>query len=224
MSTSPSATLPTRLTKDDVRSLYERIAPLYDIWAALTESRARHRCIELADIRDGEDILEVAVGTGLTFADILRKNPSGRTEGVDLTAGMLRRAETRAQRLGRGRFHLAVGDAYDLRFPDRSFDLLINNYMFDLLPEKDFGRVLAEFLRVLRPGGRMVLVNMAQGERLRHRVYNALYQIRPQIMGGCRGVVLLPHVEAAGFVGVQRDYVAQLGFSSEILRATRPAE
>lgn len=64
----------------------------------------------------------------------------------------------------------------------------------------------------------------AAGERLRHRLYNALYQVRPEIMGGCRGVALLPYVEAAGFVGVQRDYVAQLEFPSEIIRATRPAE
>lgn len=224
MSASDSMTLPTRLTKTDVRSIYERIAPLYDLWAMLTESRARRRCIELAAIRDGESVLEVAVGTGLTFSDILRRNPAGRTEGIDLTEGMLRRAQTRAQRTAASGYHLAVGDAYALAFPERSFDLIVNNYMFDLLPEEDFARVLAEFRRVLRPGGRLVLINMAQGERLRHRIYEALYRLRPQLMGGCRGVALLPHVERAGFSEVQRDFVTQLGFPSEIIRATRPME
>lgn len=224
MSASSSITLPTRLTKTDVRSIYERIAPLYDIWATLTESRARRRCIELAGIRNGESVLEVAVGTGLTFADILRKNPSGRTEGVDLTEGMLRRAQTRAQRAGASSYHLAIGDAYDLAFPDRSFDLLVNNYMFDLLPEEDFARVLTEFHRVLRPGGRLVLINMAQGERLRHKLYEAIYRLRPQLLGGCRGVALAPYVEGAGFSGVQREFVTQLGFPSEIIRAARPLE
>jgi ubiquinone/menaquinone biosynthesis C-methylase UbiE len=224
MSASDSMTLPTRLTKTDVRSIYERIAPLYDLWAMLTESRARRRCIELAAIRDGESVLEVAVGTGLTFSDILRANPSGRTEGIDLTEGMLRRAQTRAQRMAVGDYHLAVGDAYALAFPERSFDLIVNNYMFDLLPEEDFARVLAEFRRVLRPGGRLVLINMAQGEQLRHRLYEAIYRLRPQLMGGCRGVALLPHVERAGFADVQRDFVTQLGFPSEIIRAVRPME
>lgn len=223
MEANASTFLPANLTKNEVRSLYERIAPLYDIWAALAESRARRRCIELAAIRDGEDVLEVAVGTGLTFADILRKNPSGRTEGIDLTAGMLRRAEARAQRLAPGRYHLSVGDAYNLSFPDASFDLLINNFMFDLLPEEDFPKVLAEFRRVLRPGGRLVLINMAQGERLRHRLYEAIYRLRPQLLGGCRGVALVPHVEHAGFAEVQRDFVTQLGFPSEIIRAVRTA-
>ena len=45
---------------------------------------------------------------------------------------------------------------------ENSFDLLINNYMFDLLPEPDFEPVLAEFGRVLKPGGRLVLANMAR--------------------------------------------------------------
>lgn len=171
----------------------------------------------------GEPTRCTAAPTLETFADILRKNPSGRTEGIDLTAGMLRRAEARAQRLAPGRYHLSVGDAYNLSFPDASFDLLINNFMFDLLPEEDFPKVLAEFRRVLRPGGRLVLINMTQGERLRHRLYEAIYRLRPQLLGGCRGVALVPHVERAGFAEVQRDFVTQLGFPSEIIRAVRAA-
>src|SRR5689334_17185450 len=96
--TDPAALSP-RLGKDEVRSTYERVAPFYDWFALLAESRARRRCIELTAIRDGEAVLEVAVGTGLAFAEILRANPSGRNEGIDLTAGMLRRAEARARKI-----------------------------------------------------------------------------------------------------------------------------
>jgi ubiquinone/menaquinone biosynthesis C-methylase UbiE len=220
--TDPSI-LPARLGKDEVRSTYERIAPLYDAWAMMTESRARRRCIEAAAIRDGEAVLEVAVGTGLTFAEILRANPSGRNEGIDLTAGMLRRAADRARKLAAGRYHLEVGDAYALGFPDASFDVLINNFMFDLLPEADFGKVLAEFRRVLRPNGRLVLVNMAKGDRLQHKVWDAIYRFRPSLMGGCRGVALASHVAQAGFADIERDLVSQCGFPSEIIRATKPS-
>lgn len=212
---------PALLDKDAVRGVYERIAPLYDAWALLTETRARRACLDLARVRDGESVLEVAVGTGMTFAELLARNPSGRNEGIDLTEGMLRRAKERARRVGRGEFHLALGDAYALDFPDASFDLVVNNYMFDLLPEEDFPRVLAEFHRVLRPGGRLVLVNMTKGERLQHRLAEAVYRLNPALMGGCRGVTLEPFVRAAGFEVARREVAVQLTFPSEIISASR---
>jgi ubiquinone/menaquinone biosynthesis C-methylase UbiE len=68
--------------------------------AYLTESKARDRCLEIAAIQDGESVLEVAVGTGLAFERILKANPSGRNEGIDLTEAMLNRAEKRAASAG----------------------------------------------------------------------------------------------------------------------------
>ncbi len=64
-----------RIEKQRVVEIYRRIAPSYDLWARLTESRARDRCLELAAIRNGEEVLEVAVGTGLAFERILAVNP-----------------------------------------------------------------------------------------------------------------------------------------------------
>lgn len=224
MQTADPSILRAELGKDEVRSVYERIAPVYDLWAELTESRARRRCIELAAIRDGESVLEVAVGTGLTFAEILRANPSGRNEGIDLTAGMLRRAEAKARKLAPGRYRLNVGDAYALEFPDASFDVVINNFMFDLLPEEDFARVLSEFRRVLRPSGRLILVNMAKGDGWQHKFWDTVYRIHPSLVGGCRGVALSSHVVRAGFADIQRDVVTQCSFPSEILRAVRGGE
>jgi len=92
--------LDAKIRKEQVPGVYTRIAPLYDTWAWLTEREARKRCLELADIQNGEDVLEVAVGTGLAFAKILEANPSGHNEGIDLTSAMLRRAERRAAHTG----------------------------------------------------------------------------------------------------------------------------
>jgi ubiquinone/menaquinone biosynthesis C-methylase UbiE len=195
---------------------------VYDIWAALTESKSRRRCLELAAVRDGESVLEVAVGTGLVFEALLRANPSGRNVGVDLTEAMLERARRRASRVG-GSFELRRGDAHRLEFADGTFDLVVNNYMFDLLPEEDFVPVLREFRRVLRPGGRLVLVNMAHGERWHQRLYDWVYRLKPSLMGGCRGVALEPYVLEAGFVQVHREALSQMGFPSEVLRAEVPA-
>jgi ubiquinone/menaquinone biosynthesis C-methylase UbiE len=219
--TTTGRMLPALLPPDQVARTYTRVAPIYDAWAALTETRARRASLARAAARDGETILEVAVGTGLAFAELARANPHGLTEGIDLTDAMLARARTKVAALP-GRHRLRVGDARALDFPDGHVDLLINNYMFDLLPEDDFAGVLAEFFRVLAPGGRMVLTNMTRSDRLLGRIYEWIYRVRPALMGGCRGVELAEAVTAAGFTDLVRDTVFQLGFPSEILAARKP--
>ena len=89
-----------RLKKDDVVKVYSGIAPLYDLWGTLTETRARRMALDLARVKDGEAILEVALGTGLTFQEILKANPGGKNVGVDLTPAMLEKARKRAERTG----------------------------------------------------------------------------------------------------------------------------
>jgi ubiquinone/menaquinone biosynthesis C-methylase UbiE len=209
--------LDAKIKKDRVPDVYRRIAPVYDVWAWLTERDARDRCLKLAAIRDGESVLEVAVGTGMTFLKILEANPSGQNEGIDLTPAMLQRAETRAARTRLSSYDLRVGDAYDLPFEDDSFDVLVNNYMFDLLPEEDFPAVLDEFKRVLRPRGRLAMVNMTQGKRWYNATWSILYRVNPALLGGCRSVSLLPFVQASGFRDTTREYVSQFTFPSEVV-------
>lgn len=214
--------LEARLDKNRVVNTYRALASTYDLWGKVTESDARDRCLDLAAVHDGEAVLEVAVGTGLTFAGLLQRNPHGRTEGIDLTDAMLERAKARAAGIAEpGAYNLTVGDAYQLPFEAANFDLVVNNYMFDLLPEADFATVLAEFHRVLRPGGRLVLVNMTKPEHWYQGWAEAIYRVRASWMGGCRGVLTEPTVRAAGFSDVSREFISQAGFPSEIIAARK---
>ena len=207
------------IKKSRVAEIYRKVAPSYDLFARLTETRAHNLCLELAAIQDGEAVLEVPVGTGLAFEKILSANPSGRNEGIDLTEAMLIRAERRATKSGSDNYRLRVGDAYDLNFPDNDFDVLVSNYLFNLLPQQDFGAVLNEFKRVLRPGGRLVMINMTKGEHWCNDGWDWLYRIKPAWIGACRGVLILPHVQASGYSQINREYVSQLTFPSEVLYA-----
>ena len=217
MATAQQTSQPARLSQRAVTDVYTRIAPLYDLWGWLTETKARRRCLEWAQIHDGEAVLEVASGTGLTFAEILKRNPSGHNEGVDLTPAMLDRAKRRVAALGRPNYRLSVGDAYALKYPSEMFDVVVNNFMFDLLPEPDFVTVLSEFKRVLRPGGRLVLANMAHGERWYHRTWEIVYRIAPSLLGGCRGVALREPLQALGFKDVRREFISQMTFPAEVV-------
>lgn len=211
-----------KLKKKDVVEVYTQTAPIYDLWGSLTETKARGRSLAQGKIQDGMSILEVAIGTGLTFQEILRANPNGHNVGVDLTPAMLDKASARIKKLGMTNYQIAVGDAYDLKVADAQFDLLMNNYMFDLLPEKDFVIVLREFKRVLKPGGRLVLVNMTKGDHFYERFWETVYRINPRWLGGCRGVLLSGALQEAGFTDITRETISQFGFPSEIISAHIP--
>lgn len=208
-----------RVSQDEIGHVYDGIAGIYDIWGRLTEARARDRALELAEIQDGQHILEVAVGTGLAFYEIVRHNPHGHNLGIDLSKGMLEKAERRLRMLGQVNYSLRVGTAFDLPLEDESVELLVNNYMFDLIAFEDMGRVLAEFKRVLRKGGKLILVNMTEGERWGSQIYDRVYNLSPKLMGGCRGVKLSGKLQEYGFKVDVREYYQQLLFPSEVIRA-----
>ena len=196
--------LPARLGKKQIVSAYRRIAPIYDLWGRLTESRAQDLCLEWAGVADGEDVLDV-----------------GFCAGLDLSEAMLHRARAKAEASGHQRWKLVLGDAYALPWPADRFDVVMNNYMFDLLPEADFDRVLSEFKRVLKPGGRLAMVNMTCPETRTQTVWSWVYRVSPGLLGGCRGVRLLPWLERAGFTDIRRQFVSQCTFPSEVVVAEK---
>jgi ubiquinone/menaquinone biosynthesis C-methylase UbiE len=211
-----------RLDAGGVRSAYRRIAPLYDIWGRLTESRAQDLCVRWIEFDTDALVIDVATGTGALLERILRAAPGMTVIGMDLTDAMLARAAAKTARY-RGRCLLAQADAHRLPLPDRCADVLCNNYMFDLLPDSDFGPVLVEFLRVLRPGGTLALVNMTRPASAVQGFWEMLYRIHPPLLGGCRGVTMEPHVAAAGFRVLRRERISQLAFPSEVILARAPA-
>jgi ubiquinone/menaquinone biosynthesis C-methylase UbiE len=217
-------TVVTALTKPDIVTVYTRTAGHYDLWASLTESRARRRVADVLAIRDGEAILEVAVGTGLLFVELLKRNPHGRTVGVDLTDAMLQQARRKAEHTHSGSWELQVGDAYALQFPDGSFDAIVNCYMFDLVPDADFARVLREFYRVLKPGGRLVLATLAPTGHPMYRLWEFLYRRNPKWVGGCRGVHISDAAQRAGFEIKSSEKVTQLMMVTEVLSATKAVQ
>jgi ubiquinone/menaquinone biosynthesis C-methylase UbiE len=211
-----------RIAQDQIGPLYDKLANVYDVWGKLTESRARHRAIELAAIEDGLSVLEVAVGTGLTFREIVKRNPHGRNAGIDLSPGMLAKAKKRLSKLAGANYSLDQGSAFNLATPTESVDMLVNNYMFDLIAYADMDKVLAEFKRVLRRGGKLILINMTEAETAGSRLYDLIYRLSPKTMGGCRGVRLASMLERNGFTVEAREYCQQMLFPSEIILARKP--
>ena len=140
--------------KANVERAYARWAPIYDLVFGAVFDRGRRAAIMAAE-RIGGRILEVGVGTGISLPDYARAN---RLVGVDLSEPMLRKAQARVVEHGlRNVEALAVMDATRLALADRSFDVVVAQYVITAVPNPE--ATLDEFARVIRPGGEIVLVN-----------------------------------------------------------------
>lgn len=147
------------LTKSIVETAYARWAPIYD--AVCGPVMVRGRRAAAAEARGlGGKILEVGVGTGLSFDDY---DATTEITGIDLCEPMLEKARAK---MASGRYpwvkDVRVMDAHDMEFADATFDCVVAQFVITLVanPEK----VLSECHRVVKPGGRIILVNHLYSE------------------------------------------------------------
>lgn len=143
-----------------VVSAYARWAPVYDL-AFTAVMRAGRRAAVAAVAEGATTVLDVGVGTGLE----LPMFPPGRhVVGIDLAEAMLRRAGERTRREGlSGVDGLCVMDATRMAFDDGAFDAAVVPYVLTVVP--DPRAMMDEIVRVVRPGGQIVLVNHFGAER-----------------------------------------------------------
>ena len=191
-----------------ISELYSRLARMYDFFTDHEPSHHR-MAVQMSEIGQNDSVLEVACGTGRATVEIAKRIREGRMfHAVDLTEAMMSRAKQRLVKHGLlNKVDFRVADAKQLPFSDATFDLVYNAYMFDLIDVSEFSVVLSEFRRVLKPGGRLVLVNMSKNKKTK-TLYEWLYEksLLDFASGSCRPVLLEPFVERAGFKAVTRTY------------------
>ena len=159
-----------RLDADRVRAMFDRIAGVYDLMnTAMTAGlhhRWRARAVDLARVGPGSRVLDVATGTGDLAIELARRvSPGGEVVGCDFAEGMLDRARTKVahggERYVRPRFEWA--DAMALPYAEDSFDSATVG--FGARNFEDLAIGLAEMVRVVRPGGRVVVLEITTPTR-----------------------------------------------------------
>lgn len=137
-----------------LKTSYTLLAPLYDLIVGTASEPMRRRSLQR--LGQDEDVLLCGIGSGL---DIPHLPTGNRYTGIDLTPAMLRRASQRAERpLAEGlQLQLQEGNAMALPFTDASFDCVVMHLIMAVVPRPD--QALCEAERVLRPGGRILILD-----------------------------------------------------------------
>lgn len=165
-----------------VRSMFDGIASIYDaLNGAMTAGlhhRWRARAVDRARVGPGARVLDVATGTGDLALELARRvAPGGGVVGSDFSDGMLARAREKARAgevvaLG-VELRFEWGDGLELPYADDRFDAATNGFGLRNFP--DLARGLAEMVRVVRPGGRVVVLEMTTPTRRPLSLFFALW-------------------------------------------------
>ncbi|MBN9602028.1 MAG: methyltransferase domain-containing protein [Afipia felis] len=153
-----------------VAKAYAAWAPIYDLVFGQVFDAGRKATIALAD-QIGGRILDVGIGTGLSLTDYSRTT---KICGVDISEPMLRKARERARTLNLTNVEaLSVMDAKHLAFADGTFDAVVAQYVVTAVPEPE--ATLDDFVRVLKPGGELILVNHIGAESGPRKVFELAF-------------------------------------------------
>jgi demethylmenaquinone methyltransferase/2-methoxy-6-polyprenyl-1,4-benzoquinol methylase len=208
-----------------VASMFDSIAPVYDrmntIMTAGLDGRWRRAAVRAARISSGGSALDVACGTGkLTAALASAVGPTGRVVGVDLSTAMLEQA--RHAFGGLGQIEFVAGNALALPFEANVFDAA--TIAFGLRNLASFGDGFREMARVVRPGGRVVCLELTTPRpKIAGRFYSAVFGRMAPFVGTAFGkrqaYAYLPH-SLDGFPSAEElaETMRQVGLANVTVR------
>jgi arsenite methyltransferase len=179
--------------------------------------------VAIADLRAGEDVLDLGSGGGIdVLLSARRVAPGGTAYGLDMTDEMLELARANQQRAGITNATFLYGHIEDIPLPDASVDVVLSNCVINLSPNKE--AVFAETFRVLRSGGRLAIADVTAD-----REPDAALRADPQAWTDCVAGALTRQryselLSDTGFVDVSLtdSHLVQDGFWSVIVRARKP--
>ena len=181
------------LEKRQVKRAYKIYAPAYDLVFDWIFRPGREAAIGTLNIKPGQHVLEVGIGTGLNLP---LYPPRCRLTGIDLSEEMLRKAHEKVAELGLTNVTLRAMDATVMDFTADEFDSSVATYTISAVP--DPVSVLREMRRVVKPGGNIVLLNHFRSER---RVVGRLEDLVAPVctrLGWKSNLLLEPLLEQVG--------------------------
>ena len=171
-----------------------------------------------ADLREGDTVLDLGSGGGIdSFLASEKVGPSGIVIGVDMTPEMVTRARANARKGGYTNVDFRLGEIESMPVADATVDVIISNCVLNLSPEPD--RVLGEALRVLKPGGRLVISDLVWDGPIPAQIREG-----GEAISACLPVdreAYLSQLRTAGFVDVEISEAVADSVSGAIIEGRR---
>jgi ubiquinone/menaquinone biosynthesis C-methylase UbiE len=148
-----------------IKSQMERMVNSYDRYMKRItlgrEDALRTMTVNLAQVKQGDCVLEVGCATGsLSLAAKRQAGPSGRVFGIDIIPGMIEASRKKAEQ-AKLDVTFQLGNIEDIPFPDEYFDVVMCSFMIFHMSEEVRRTGIAEIYRVLKPGGRLLVLDLA---------------------------------------------------------------
>lgn len=189
-------------SKRETRAFYNKISHVYDLLSDKSEAPIREAALGLLAAAVGERVLEIGFGTGHCLVSLAKAvGATGKVHGTDLSDEMVELAGLSLTREGLlPRADLICGDACRLPFRKGGIDAVLMCFTLELFDTPDIPKVLGECMRVLRPGGRIVVAGMTKKEArgLVVQAFEWTHRHFPNFLD-CRPIYVRRAVEAAGF-------------------------
>jgi len=228
MGERPNDTVPPVLrvlqSKHETRAFYDKISGVYDILAERSEAPLRHLGLRKLAVEPGDIVLELGPGTGHSLVEMAKAaGPGGHVYGVDLSLGMVAQASgvVRASGLG-DRISLVCGDGEHLCIRSGAVSCLFMSFTLQLFDTPAIPRVLSECRRVLRDGGRLVVLALSKEAPagLAMGAFEWTHRHFPNLLD-CRPIYVSRSIAASGF-RVHETLVEHMWVPVEIVVATKP--
>lgn len=211
-------------SKAETRSFYDKISSVYDLLAERSEAPLRKDGLRRLAVQPGETVLELGFGTGHCLVELATAvGPAGHVYGVDLSSAMA----ACAQRLVASehlfdRVSLTCGDAEQLCFQSSTISAVFMSFTLELFDTPAIPRVLAECRRVVRSGGRIVVVGLSKEAPpgLAMQTFEWTHRHFPNLLD-CRPIYVRRALDAAGLT-VNESVVQHMWVPVEVVLATKP--
>jgi ubiquinone/menaquinone biosynthesis C-methylase UbiE len=223
--TSHTAILRVFQSKDQTRAFYNKISGVYDALSERSEAPMRKAGLDLLSASAGESVLEIGFGTGHSLASLVKAvGAKGKVFGIDLSDKMLKVAKANLAKVSLlERARLRCGDATHLPYAESSMDAVLMSFTLELFDSPEIPKVLRECRRVLRPGGRIVVVGMSKDAN--HDpligVFEWTHEHFPNFLD-CRPIYVRKALEKAGFK-IQNALKKHMWIPVEIVLGAKPS-
>jgi ubiquinone/menaquinone biosynthesis C-methylase UbiE len=187
-----------------IKNQMEKMVDSYDLYMKRItlgrENDLRKMTVELAQIKPGDCVLEVGCATGtLTLAAKRKAGPSGNVFGIDIIPGMIERSRQKAAQASLD-VTFQSGSIENIPFPENHFDVVMCSFMIFHMSEKVRHKGIAEIYRVLKPQGRLLVLDLGLPD---HGLFRAIAKVVLGFMLKHDLKELIPVMKSTGFSEVQ---------------------